>query len=378
MANTSNMGLPIDVPSVTTGPAWATDLESMKLLIDTHTHTSGTGVQIPTAGLNINANLPFGGFGATNFGLLGLASQATTSSGTANLFYQSAGNIYWNNATGVPIQITSGSSINVASIGGITGLSGTTGAWTYSAALTTFIGTADTNKSAAIDVGAATIRQTNTANAKGITVSSPSALANDYTLTLPTGVTTSGIVAMSASGVLYAMGPRAGNFVVTNAGVNFVIFNNTKIVCGGIAGGDNLPSASFRIPANTIRDGSSFRMKFWGCKNSAGANGVVTVSLRAGTTGTTADPAITSCLPLVGATQSVGYLAEVCGAFNSNNTATTTFSITGSGLSGSSFTDRESSSAVTTTQALLLSVSLTQAGGAGTISVDGGTAEFFP
>ena len=172
MATTSNMGLPIDVVSVTPGPGWATDLEQTKLLIDAHTHVSGYGVPVPTAGLNINASIPMGGFGLSSAGLMGLSNQLTTTTG-----------------------------LNISGFGGIAGLAGTTGAWTYSAALTTFIGTADTNKSAAVDAGAVTIRETNVANAKGVRLKTTTGLAADYDLTFPSALAaTSGVMGIDSTG----------------------------------------------------------------------------------------------------------------------------------------------------------------------------------
>lgn len=211
MPNSPNMGLSILTPSITTGPGWATSLESDKLLLDAHTHVSGQGVPVPTAGLNINANLPLGGHNLQHAGTLGLDNQTTTASGvTASIFYAYAGDIYWNNGSAVPVQLTSGSAIAASSIGGITGLAGTSAALTYSQALTTFIATADVGKSAALDAGAVTIRQTNTSSAKGVTLSSPASLGADYTITLPTAVPSrSGVMILSPTGVVTTSEPLA-------------------------------------------------------------------------------------------------------------------------------------------------------------------------
>lgn len=63
----ANMGLTVPVPGVTPGPTYATEISNDLILIDAHDHTTGKGVKVPTAGLNINANLSFNGFGATGF-----------------------------------------------------------------------------------------------------------------------------------------------------------------------------------------------------------------------------------------------------------------------------------------------------------------------
>lgn len=63
----ANMGLTVPTPGVTPGPTYATNISNDLVIIDAHNHTPGNGVLVPTAGLNINANLPFNGFGATGF-----------------------------------------------------------------------------------------------------------------------------------------------------------------------------------------------------------------------------------------------------------------------------------------------------------------------
>lgn len=231
MAVTSNMGLPIDQVSITPGPSWATDLEQTKLLIDVHTHVSGLGVPVPTAGLNINSSIPMGGFGLSSAGLMGLSNQLTTSSGQVNFLYAFGGNLYWNQGSGVPIQLTTTTGINVSGVGGISGLTGTTGAWTYSAALTTFIGTADTNKSAAIDVGAVTIRETNVLNANGVKFASPTSLSAGYTITLPSGT-------MIGSGLMaYRPGTGANPVLEYSPQRAFYVTRTNAFVPGQIARG---------------------------------------------------------------------------------------------------------------------------------------------
>jgi hypothetical protein len=80
-----NMGLTLPQPGSTTGGSptytYATEITADLSLIDTHNHTTGNGVQVPTAGLNINADLTFGGFSATNVNNI-TASGAVTLSGS--------------------------------------------------------------------------------------------------------------------------------------------------------------------------------------------------------------------------------------------------------------------------------------------------------
>jgi hypothetical protein len=185
MANSPNMGLSVLIPGTTTGPGWATSLESDKLLIDSHTHVAGQGVQVPSAGLNINANLPFGGNAPTGVGYVGLQAGSLQSGVLLNAILQSGSNLYWNNGSGQPVQITSAGSLAASTIGGITGLSGTTAALTYSAALQLFIATSNTNLSAGWDGADITVRPRNVVSAQGVKIQAPTTLASSYTTTLP-------------------------------------------------------------------------------------------------------------------------------------------------------------------------------------------------
>ena len=79
----------------------------------THTGAPTDGKQIPTAGMNINANLSFNNLDATNVNAVRFTNNTATliSSSDINEFYVVNGNVYFNNAAGTPVQITSGSSI---------------------------------------------------------------------------------------------------------------------------------------------------------------------------------------------------------------------------------------------------------------------------
>lgn len=236
MANTPNMNLPIDSPGITPGPQWATDLESVKTLLDTHTHISGQGIQVPSAGLNINATLPFGGNAASGLSYLGLASQSSTSSGTLfAALQQSGGNLYWNNNSGVPVQLTSGGSVNVApTLGSITNLGGTTAALTYSAALSTFIATANTGISAGWDGAAVTIRPAGVANAQGITLAAPTGLTA-YTATLPSALpAASGLLLLGPTGTVEALTTFIPPAALSASGIALVSKTGQVTVASGI------------------------------------------------------------------------------------------------------------------------------------------------
>ena len=129
MANFSispNMQLVIPTPTINPGPDWANNLNASLVLIDSHNHTSLQGVQIPTAGLNINSDLSLNGFNLVSTNSVRFNNLTTPLAGPLDLgaIYENLGNLWYNNATGGQVQITAGNSI-VGTAGSITGLPST-------------------------------------------------------------------------------------------------------------------------------------------------------------------------------------------------------------------------------------------------------------
>lgn len=112
-AQTPNMGITKPTPGVTAGPQWAQMLNDAIDKIDAHDHSSGKGAKVGPSGLNINADLNFGGNNATTIRSARLSSQggALTGGGEAGEIYNVGGNLYWTNGSGAAVQITSGSSV---------------------------------------------------------------------------------------------------------------------------------------------------------------------------------------------------------------------------------------------------------------------------
>jgi len=108
---TPNMNLTLPTVSTTLGPAWATLLNDALEVVDAHDHTSGKGLPILTAALNINADLPMNGYRTINHLAVQLVSGGSPLSGLSNInsLNASAGNLYWTNSAGVAVQLTSGS-----------------------------------------------------------------------------------------------------------------------------------------------------------------------------------------------------------------------------------------------------------------------------
>lgn len=110
---TAFMNLTLPTPSVTLGPTWASQINTAFETIDLHDHSSGKGVLVPTSGLNINANLNFGGYKPYALLSTQFTSQSVALSGAthANSVYVNNNDLYFVNGSGLGVQITSGGAI---------------------------------------------------------------------------------------------------------------------------------------------------------------------------------------------------------------------------------------------------------------------------
>lgn len=114
MAITTFMNIDLPTVSTTLGPEWATKLNAGLNVVDEHDHTSGKGTLVPTAGLNINADLSYNSsYKATDLLSTQYTSQGATLTGAGNInsVYAVSGNLYFTNGSGTAVQVTDGSSL---------------------------------------------------------------------------------------------------------------------------------------------------------------------------------------------------------------------------------------------------------------------------
>jgi hypothetical protein len=199
------MGLNLPTPSITPGPTWASELNTALTAVDAHNHTSGQGIQVPSAGININSDLSFQGyngvdFNSTRFDSLGSPLSAGTDIGCV---YVVNGDLYYNNSIGQQIQITAAGALNATSIGGIGGDYGTsTASVFYQSVNQTFYFWQNTNQSANLDIGPVTIRGTG-ASAFGVKLIPSGAMAGNYSLTFPAALPAStSLITVGSSGTM--------------------------------------------------------------------------------------------------------------------------------------------------------------------------------
>lgn len=172
---------------------WDDELNTLLVLIDSHTHEPGKGVLVPTAGLNINADLSLAGNGLTNIKSLAFSEIAALAAGSDVIFVSSSDHeLYWRSHSGVNVKLTSGNALNVAAFaGGIGGdYSAVGAALDYDAANTryTFQGAAPTFDWAALASGDLHLYQEGTTESVYVGLKAPAGLAASYDLTWPTAL----------------------------------------------------------------------------------------------------------------------------------------------------------------------------------------------
>ncbi len=178
-----NMGLTIPGAGVTTGPLYASEVNTSLNVIDSHNHSNGSGVPITPSGISINADLPFGGNNATGLRSVRLNSQGSPISGASDVgcAYVSGVDLYYNDGSGTQIRITQSGGVAGAP-GNISGLIAPASA---SYAANTFVWQSAANTPANLDAASVVFRN-NSVGANGVTVNPAAALPSNYNLYLPT------------------------------------------------------------------------------------------------------------------------------------------------------------------------------------------------
>jgi len=201
MSSTISPNMNLVIPGVGTelGPTWAQDLNADLSILDSHNHSVGQGVQIQPNGLNINTDLPFNSNNATllRSTIFSPQSAVLTQPTDIGSVYVVNNELYYNDVTGGHhVQITNNGSVN-AGAGSITGLPSGTASASFSGG--TFTWQSATATAANMDAGSYIFRNA-TANSKGLTLAPPSAMAADYSLTLPALPSSQSFMTVDTSG----------------------------------------------------------------------------------------------------------------------------------------------------------------------------------
>lgn len=200
MPNTSaNMNLPIPIVGVDVGPQYALYVDNCLALIDAHDHSSGKGVAITPAGLNINAALSFLSNDAIDLRSARFTSQASVLALPADLdcLYVVGVDLYYNDGDGNNIQITDNGGV-AGSPGSIANLTSPASA-SYVSGSASFVWQSNANVAASLDCRNVILRNSG-ASSFGLTLSPPTAMGSNFTLTLPSLPAATNIMTMDNSG----------------------------------------------------------------------------------------------------------------------------------------------------------------------------------
>ena len=238
---TPNMGLPEPIVGVTSGPNYATYLDSCLTIIDGHTHLTGSGVPITPAALNINANINMSDWSLSSTASIDFTLQ-TTSPSNSSIYSKTDGNLYFTNATGGVVQITNGLTVNASSSGIVSG----TATASFSAGV--LVVNQASSTPANIQAGSILIGN-NLINSKFITLSAPSSLGSSYTLVLPSIPAQTNVMTIDSSGNMGSVTYDTVGQDMTSVGTNAIGASMTSI-------GANAVAASMTRPINTAAIGS--------------------------------------------------------------------------------------------------------------------------
>lgn len=236
-----NMNLPVPVVGEDPGPDYATNVNSSFGILDGHNHSLGSGVQITPSGLNINTDLSILSNNLTVVRSVRFTAQGSPLALGTDLgcVYESGVDLWYNDGNGNQIRITQSGGL-AGTPGSISGLTAPASA-SYVAASSTFIFQSNVNTPANIDVGSVILRQVTT-SPNGITLSSPTSLAANYTLTFPAGLPSSPTVLSSdASGNL--------SFVSGITAFDAVVGSSAQ-VAAGVANFTTLTAAIAAVSTN--------------------------------------------------------------------------------------------------------------------------------
>lgn len=110
------MELVLPVPEVQIGPDWAEEIVAAFNRVDLHDHSDALGVKITPAGLDITSDLDIQGNNLLNVLTAELSNNGSSPSSLGSL-YRIGNNLWYNNASGFPIQITTGTTVNAPGSG---------------------------------------------------------------------------------------------------------------------------------------------------------------------------------------------------------------------------------------------------------------------
>lgn len=109
MSNTTtspNMDLPVPVVGTDPSPDWATNINSCLSDIDSHDHSTGKGVPVGVAGINIDGDLTLNGENLTSANSLGLSTLVAADTSLLRTLQAVAVDLYFVDGAGNAVRLT--------------------------------------------------------------------------------------------------------------------------------------------------------------------------------------------------------------------------------------------------------------------------------
>jgi microcystin-dependent protein len=232
-----SMNLPVPIAGVESGPQYALDIADCMSLIDTHDHSTGNGVPITPAGLNLSSDVTFNNHNIVDARSVRMDDQGAVFTAPADILatYVVGDDLYFSDGVGRQVRITQSGSV-AGTPGSIGGLVSPASAF-YDVTTTKFRWQSDTNKAALMDCASVIIRKT-TISSAGLTLSRPTA-GGDYELTLPIKPPSlNSFVALDPAGVFTAAVPLAAGIDLSMLAaevVNNLVPAGSILAFGGVA-----------------------------------------------------------------------------------------------------------------------------------------------
>lgn len=240
----------------TPGPNYAQNVNDDLQLLEYHNHSSGKGVQVPTAGLKFDADFAFNvsvaaglnAYGLRSVRFAGQTAPLTTMQDLGCLYVSTAGDLWFNNGGGTGIQITAGNVINPSYFGGISGLAGTQGVVNFSSGAGTYQFNKTNSLLAVIIAAGVTLRNV---TGFGWSIAPQSGQAASYTLSLPLAPPGSTLpVVMDTSGTLSTAQLVAAQLSATAGIAGSQLSASAGIVGSQLSGSAGITGAQLAGSAN--------------------------------------------------------------------------------------------------------------------------------
>ncbi len=186
MPTLPNMGLITPTAGGDRG-TWDDKINACFVLTDAHDHTSGKGVAITTAALDIDDDLDLDGNALINVDQLEFTARTTLAAGS-NIFFVDDGDneLYFRSSGGTNIQITNAGTLDISGTGGIVGDYASTGAEvSYDSANKRYTFSTHEAKWARVACGPVRIYEYDTTEAVYVEHAVAAGLASSYTVTWP-------------------------------------------------------------------------------------------------------------------------------------------------------------------------------------------------